>query len=99
MSKLIICPFCGAHYLPDEVFYPEDFIGEHYDVSKDEEGHIEHCLGYDGKVEEEYTCDHCGHTFKVVAELSFVTEPSKNHDFGSDHVEEICSNRVVLSED
>ena len=33
-SNIIICPNCGAEYLPAEIFLPDSFLGKHKTINK-----------------------------------------------------------------
>lgn len=73
MSKyqLIRCPYCGAEYLPGEIFLPKHFLGQPKDISKDFTGKI---LEYDGlpqSLSESYTCDKCMSSFTITANISY----------------------------
>ena len=73
-AVLIKCPHCGWEYLPCEIFYPDDMLGNAADVVRDSEGKI---LYYDGdsmNLEETYCCDNCGTTFSVSGAVTFKTK-------------------------
>ena len=74
MKKTTIrCPHCGWEYLPAEIYYANDFLGEPKNIIKTEEGNV---LGFDGEdmnTEETYYCDHCGKQFKIDASVTFKT--------------------------
>ena len=76
MKKTTIrCPHCGWEYLPAEIYYPEEFLGEPENIIKTEEGNV---LGFDGEdmnTTETYCCDHCGKSFIVDASITFKTTP------------------------
>lgn len=36
----IICPKCGAEYLPSEIYFAEDLIGKQKNIVKNDEGKI-----------------------------------------------------------
>ena len=80
MNK-IICPHCGAEYLPQEIYIPSDFLPRFEDLVKDDEGKI--VAGYEQpmNLHEEYTCDYCGHRFQVTAKVEFFTSAVEKHDF------------------
>ena len=71
----IRCPHCKTEYLPGEIYFPNDFVGQPSNIVKDENGNV---LGFDGEdmnTVETFTCEHCGKTFKVDASITFCTEP------------------------
>ena len=39
-KQIIKCPFCGAEYLPSEIYIPSDFLPKFEDLTKDENGKI-----------------------------------------------------------
>lgn len=99
-EKLIIrCPYCGAEYVPSEIFYPEDFLPP-LEAVKDAEGHIVGASGDAMNLAEEFVCEHCDHAFRAVATFSFAAEKVEEHDFGHDCEKPLYDNpRVELKED
>lgn len=98
MNK-IICPYCGAEYLPQELYIPSDFLPKFDDLVKDDEGKI--VAGYERPLNthEEYTCDCCGHRFQVDAKVEFVTSAIEKHDFEFSHESPLyTSSRMELTE-
>ena len=70
-NKLIIkCPKCGYQYLPSEIFFPESFLGSAHDVVRNAAGKIIHAAGEDPDLKETYTCDCCGSSFTVEANIT-----------------------------
>lgn len=97
---IIKCPYCGAEYMPSEVYFPEDLLDGAFDITKSESGKIEHTLGEMPKYEEEYTCDYCNHTFKVECHMGFVTDKCDIHDFGNDYKSPVFNeDRMELKEE
>ena len=73
----IRCPYCGYEYLPAEIYYPEDFLGNPSDIIR-EEGNI---IGFDGEdmnTVETFECEHCGKKFSVDASITFKTTQIKS---------------------
>ena len=68
----IICPKCGREYLPAEIYYPNNFLGKPQNIDKIQ-GKIESFDGKSMDLEEQYQCDSCDCTFKVIAKVSFKT--------------------------
>lgn len=69
----IRCPHCGCEYLPGEIYFPDEFVGQPTHIIKDEEGQV---LGFDGtdmNTTEEYCCDKCGAKFTIDASITFRT--------------------------
>lgn len=67
----IVCPVCGAEYLPVEIFIPDDFFGRPDEVIRDPADRIEFFLGRGMNLTETYICDSCGSNMRVNAKLSF----------------------------
>lgn len=67
----IVCPICGAEYLPVEIFIPEEFFGKPDEVIRDPADKIEFFLGKGMNLNEEYICDSCGTNMRITARLSF----------------------------
>ena len=81
----IRCPHCGYEYLPAEIYYPQDFLGNPSGIIKDDDGSIIAFDGDDMSTEEHYVCDHCGKEFRVEAVITFKTEKIANiFDDGDD---------------
>lgn len=67
----IVCPECGAEYLPAEIFYPKDFFGNPKNISKDRAGKIQFFSGVNMNVTESYICDYCKRKMTVTADIVF----------------------------
>ena len=93
-KNIIKCPHCGAEYLPNEIYIPDEFFT---DVSalKDDNYKILATSGDALNAVEEYCCDKCAKTFKVTAGVTFTTEEVKD-DFEDDYVVTINKDRVEL---
>ncbi len=85
---IIKCPKCGYEYLAAEIFYPNDLLGHPGDILRDDDGKIlmvsyndegEPCL------EEEWECEHCGHTFTAKLKIKADTEYDSRLDFSDDY--------------
>ena len=79
----IVCPICGAEYLPMEIFMPEEFFGRPDEVIRDPADKIEFFIGKGMNLNEEYVCDVCGATMRVKAKLSFEvsTDPVEEDEY------------------
>lgn len=77
MSKyqLIKCPYCGAEYLPGEIFLPNHFLGQPKGIEKDYTGKFLYAEGIDQDLTEFYTCDKCLSNFKVSAKINYIVTP------------------------
>lgn len=74
----IKCPYCGAEYLPAEIYIPKNFFGKPFDIERDYNHKIIDYYGTSVDNKETYTCDYCNKTFKVFAKIDFTT--SKNEE-------------------
>ena len=73
LMKVIKCPYCGAEYLPSEIFMSEDLLDKTYTIHKSKEGIIEFAEGDDAELLESYICDYCDKQFKVYANIEYVS--------------------------
>ena len=82
----ITCPYCGAQYLPGEIYMPEALLGRPIDVVRDSLGKII-CVDYQEvdtmpNATETFTCEYCEQPFDVEAcYISYKvvkSDPSKN---------------------
>ena len=95
---VIRCPACGQEYIPSEIFIPSVFFGKQTDIIKNDSGVIQCWLGDDMCLEEKYTCDNCGTTFTVEAELNFKTS-TENKDFEEEYTSSFTpASKLVLDE-
>lgn len=95
-KHIIKCPYCGAEYLPEEIYYPDSFFGKPTDIVKNSKGEIEYYSGNSLELKEKYICDYCGKEFEVNANISF---ESQQDDFKEDYATTIYKNRLTLKED
>lgn len=86
-KKIIKCPHCGWEYLPGEIFYPKNSIGQPINIIRDTLGHIiyeEYRPNEEPLACESFTCEHCERDFVVEIELSFKAKPEEeNVDFSN----------------
>lgn len=89
---LIKCPHCGAEYLPEEIFYPNEVFNKNIRPIR-ESGKIisvetqtldEKEESFD--LEEEFCCIYCNTNFKVKGEAKFTTEEIKDEEFEEEFV-------------
>ena len=76
VKKIIACPHCGYEYLPGEIFYPNNVIGQPVNIIRDALGKIlyeEYIPGKEQTAEEQYYCDSCGKPFIVEIDLHYKT--------------------------
>ena len=76
--SMIRCPFCGAEYLPSEIYVPDVFLGRPLKVYRDERGTILGSEKGNMDLKEVYTCDYCNKKFTVEASVIFKSEPAKD---------------------
>ena len=91
---IIKCPNCGAEYLPNEIYLPNEFFTD-VEALKDENYKILNTSADSLNTSEEYCCDNCGTAFKVTASVSFTSEGVVD-DFDSDYVVTINKDRIDL---
>ncbi len=95
-TNFIICPHCGAEYLPAEIFV-SDLVGNPTNIIKDENGHIDYYTGDSMSFVEEYECDTCGHRFRVTGKVTFTTEPIDG--FVENYESTLFEGRISLPEE
>lgn len=94
----IICPHCGAEYLPAEIYYPNEFLGKPTDIEKTN-GKIESYLGKSMNPKETFVCDSCFNKFEVTAKISFKTQPIDKYDMSKAYVTPLFEDKLTLDED
>jgi hypothetical protein len=94
----IVCPKCGAEYLPAEVFYPEEILGSPENIIKDKKGKVEFFIGESIDFTEEFTCDICDCKFTVEGSVKFSTKESDRAKFDEDYETVVFSKRSSLQE-
>ena len=96
--QYIVCPNCGAEYLPCEVYYPNQFLGKSYEIDKID-GKIDMFNGSNMNLEESYTCDHCDTMFKVTAKVQFKTQVVDKYDMSKSYATPLFEDKITLNED
>lgn len=95
----IICPTCGAEYLPAEIFLPKSFFGRPTDIYRDSATHkIIDFAGSDMDLAETYCCDYCEAPFTIKAKVSFQTEKNERRNFSTDYTTKLKKNKLFLRE-
>lgn len=98
--EVIVCPNCGREYLPAEIYIPQAFFGNPWDVLRDDDRiKILSVAGTKMDLDEEYTCDKCNTTFKVKAKIQFDTSVTKTSNFDEEYSTSIHQDTITLSED
>ena len=97
MENIVKCPYCGYEYVPSEIYYPDEFLGKPKNIYRDVDGKIEK-IDKEPNLNEIYTCDSCGKTFKVSASVNFVTEKLEELNFEDDYVSPLYKDRITLEE-
>lgn len=67
----VVCPYCGAEYLPAEIYLPNELLGYPKNIIKSADGIIEHFSGTTMNNKEKYNCDYCHKTFEITADIKF----------------------------
>lgn len=98
-DNVIICPSCGREYLPAEIYVPSSFFGKPSDIDRTSNGEIEVFDGTTMDTYEEYTCDNCGVTFVVNADVKFKTRlKEEKKKFSNVYVSPLYTNKISLFE-
>lgn len=69
-TEIIKCPYCGAEYLPEEIFMGDEFLGNR-EIVKDENGKITIVGGIEPELSSSYVCDCCNKRFIVKATVTY----------------------------
>lgn len=94
----IVCPSCGAEYLPQEIYIPNSFFGDIKHLEKDENGKITDFIGEPMDFKESYKCDFCSRKFYIMADVKFDTESNYN-TFETTYVTKISKPSLFMKED
>lgn len=97
-EPVIVCPGCGREYLPAEIFIPKYFFGHPEDIERTPAGKIDIYEGAPMCLTEEYTCDECGTSFDVSADIKFKTKAKVKEEFNSVYTTPIPQ-KISLFED
>ena len=71
MNKYIICPKCGAQYLPEEILYPNKFFGKPRFIERDSENKIIKFNGTSLDLNEIFICEFCDTKFEINVDVDF----------------------------
>lgn len=91
----IICPECGAEYLPAEIFYPKEFFGNPHSITKDRSGKIQFFSGINMNLSETYICDYCKTKLNVTTNIDFFV---KSPQVKQSHVTKFKRSNLQLTE-
>ena len=95
----VICPCCGAEYLPAEIFLPDSLLGKPTLIDKDSSGKLIYYSGSNMNLKEAYTCDYCNKTFRINAKIQFNTTFNSNVDFDKEYSTPLKKKGLFLMED
>jgi ribosomal protein L37AE/L43A len=98
-ENIIKCPNCDTQYLPGEIYLPEHFLGQPKDVERDITGKIVWQEGIEQNLVEIFTCEKCGKTFTVTANISYSTSIDKRKDMDEVYTSKKYGDRLFLKED
>lgn len=89
-AAIIRCPFCGAEYLPGEIYMPGSLIGQPEEVVKDSLGKIiyeDYTPIKEPDMIEHFICDYCDKPFVVEATVTYrAKEEAPEKDFSTKYV-------------
>ena len=85
IKETIHCPYCDREYLPSEIFYPNEFLGQETNIERDTLGQIVYYEGEDAISCETYICDGCNKQFKVRVMKKFITEKDDQNNLNHDY--------------
>lgn len=90
-TPVIRCPHCGAEYLPGEIYFPGDLIGQPDDVVKDSLGKIIYedyfSDDHEPSMTEHFTCEYCEKPFVIEAVVTYkAKEEAPEKDFTTKYV-------------
>lgn len=72
--NIIKCPNCQQEYLPGEIYYPKEFLGQPKYIVRDIYGCILGNEGIEQNTTETFCCENCNTLFKISAKITFNTE-------------------------
>lgn len=91
-KNVIVCPYCGAEYLPQEIFTLDTSITNLGQLVKNDKGQIEWVeKDLEDDLQEEYVCDYCNKPFKVEANLTYTTIKEIPDDLDEEETETTIS--------
>lgn len=91
--KTIRCPYCGAEFLPSEIYLRDYFLGKATNVERDDKNKIVSYQGIEQDLEETFNCDFCDKKFKVKADITYAV---KGVEFEEEFVTTIYKDRINL---
>ena len=99
-KTVIVCPNCGAEYLPQEIYIPNEFFGRATYIERDEKTHqITDVIGSSVDLDESYTCNFCNTPFSVTAKISFNTKLDVRRNFDEDYATIITKEKFLFDEE
>lgn len=98
MKNIIKCPKCQREYLPGEIFIPNNFLGQPKEIERDEQGKIIDYRGINQNLRETFTCENCGYTFDIEAQITYKVEGSMEN-FDEEYITPLYEDRISLKEE
>lgn len=98
-KTVIVCPNCGAEYLPQEIYIPNAFFGKAIHIERDKQNQITDIVGSNLDTEETYTCNFCNVPFFVTAKISFSTKVDSKRNFEEDYATKITKEKFLFDEE
>ena len=102
--KVIKCPYCGAEFLPSEIYLRDYFLGKPFgNIERDEknriilddDGNPIHYQGILQDLKEEFNCDFCDKKFEVEAYIKYNV---RGIEFKEEYVSNLYEDRISLGE-
>lgn len=94
----IKCPHCDYEYLPGEIYFPDQFLGQPKDIERTIDGKIAIYDGIEQNLTELYYCEKCNKPFKVKANINFETEKAIEWDLDEEYSSPLYKDRISLAE-
>ena len=96
--NIIKCPKCDAEYLPGEIFYPNEFLGQPKDIEKDFSGKILFSTAGEQNLVETFTCDKCNTRFTVKATITYDVTTDKFENVNEEYITKKYNGELYLEE-
>lgn len=85
LVDVIKCPYCDMEYLPCEIFYPDEFLGQETNIERDNSGKIVYYEGVSATTKETYVCDNCNKQFSIKVNRQFITSKDEQNNLNHNY--------------